>query len=154
MMSPGQPPKKKGLPWWATLLIIFAVLALLGGLLIGGAVWWIAANKDRILAESKQSVTDGMAYAANNDQSACVAEGLRKLDGCPGIMCEAQIKVFAATCVRQAKKTPGFCNGVPDATEILKTSRWIMEECSRRGKPGNQRCTRLVQVVPEACRLQ
>lgn len=153
-MAPHAPPApKKGLPWWAILLIVFGVLALLGGLVIGGAVWWFASNKDRLIAEGKQSTEEGNAYAASHDRNACVDEGLRKLDACSGIMCEAQTKIFTSTCIQSAAPMPTFCNGVPPSTEIVKTSRWLIDECARRGKPGNQRCTRLLQVVPEMCRL-
>jgi hypothetical protein len=151
-MAPIAPPaRRKGLPWWAILLIVFSVLALLAGLVIGGAVWWFASNKDRLVSEGKQSISDAYAYAGSHDQSDCVDEGLRKLDACSGIMCEAQTKVFTRTCIQVARKSPGFCESVPPNTEIIKTSRWLIDECARRGKSGNQRCTRLLQAVPEVC---
>jgi hypothetical protein len=34
----------------------------------------------------------------------------------------------------------------------MNTSRWVVAECQRRGRPNNQRCQRLVQAVPESCR--
>lgn len=142
---------KKGLPWWAILLLVCGILALLGGLAIGGAVWWFAANKDRIIADGKQSVTGAQQFAMQHDQNACVGEALRKVEACSGIMCEAQTKVFAGTCISMARPTPGFCTNVPASNEILKTSTWVVAECGRRGKPNDQRCTRLVQAVPEAC---
>lgn len=150
-MPSSPPPKKRGLPWWGILLIVFGILVLLVGLGVGGIVWWVASNKDRIVAEGKQSIAEGESFGASHDQNACVDETIRKGSACDGVMCEAQTKIFAKTCLTRAQKTPGFCDGVPPQGEIMKTSFWLIEECRRRGKPDNQRCSRLLQVVPEAC---
>lgn len=144
------PPKKK-MPWWAGLLIAFGVLALLGLAVVGGVTWWFMSNKDRIVSESKDTMAEAQAYAASHDQNACVDEGLRKVAKCDGFVCEAQTKIFTTMCLQEAQRTPGFCDDVPPPSEIMKTSRWVVAECERRGKPGNQRCSRLVQAVPEVC---
>jgi hypothetical protein len=145
-----QEPKKKT-RWWVWLLLVFGVLTILGIAVIGGIVWWFSANKDRLIAEGKSANEEAATFAASHDQSACVDEGLRKVMPCDGIMCEATTKVFTEHCITQATPTPGFCDGVPAMGEIMNTSRWVVAECQRRGKPNNQRCQRLVQAVPEAC---
>ncbi len=145
------PKPKKPMPWWGILLIIFGVLAFLGLLAIGGIYWWVTANKDRLLAVGEEGAREGETFASDREQSECVDEGIRKLSSCNGLMCEAQVKIFTETCIREAEPTPGFCDGVPPKSEIVKASMWAINECSRRGKPNNQRCTRLVQAVLEAC---
>ena len=143
-------PKKTR--WWLVILVVFGILSVLGIAVIGGVVWWFSANKDRLVGEGKTAMAEGSAFAADHDQSACVDEGLRKVSGCDGIMCEATSKIFMKTCVDQAKPTSGFCEGVPPRNEIMKTSRWIIAECQRRGrKSDDQRCQRLLQAVPESC---
>lgn len=149
-MTPPSRPKKK-LPWWAIMLIVLGVLMVLGGLAIGGTAWWFISNKDRIVAESAKSVADGKEFAATNEQSSCVREGLRKLDSCSGMICEAQTQIFTTACIQRASRTPGFCDGVPPESEILKASFWVTGECERLGKVGNQRCARLLKVVPKLC---
>jgi len=146
-------PKKK-LPWWAILLIAFGVLSLIGVAAIGAVVWWAASNKDRILAEGKETMQEAQAYAQTHEQHECVDEGLRRLAKCSGIMCEANTKVFVSACIQQAESTAGFCDGVPPKGKILETSRWCVAECQRRGRGNDQRCARLVQAVPEACHAQ
>ncbi|MBX3202497.1 MAG: hypothetical protein KF850_13060 [Labilithrix sp.] len=145
------PPKKKAMPWWAILLIAFGALAFLGLLAIGGVVWWVSANKDRLIAVGREGSREAEAFARDHDQSECVDEGIRKVASCDGVLCEAQMKIFTTTCIRDARRTPGFCDDVPRMHDIVNTSRWVLDECSRRGKPNNSRCTRLVQAVPEAC---
>ncbi len=145
------PPKKK-MPWWAVLLIIFGVFALIGLVVIGGIVWWVASNKDRIVADSKETVSQAQEYAATHDQNACVEEGLRKIEKCGGLMCEVNAQNFTLMCIQHAETTPGFCEGVPAPSEIMKTSSWVTDECRRRGKKGtDQRCTRMLQAVPQVC---
>ena len=144
------PPKKK-MPWWKGLLIAFGVLALIGIAIVGGITWWVMANKDRLVSESRDTMAEAKAFAESHDQDACVGEGLRKVAACDGFMCEAQTKIFTTFCLQQAEPTPGFCDGVPPTSEIMNTSRWVVAECERRGKKGNQRCSRLVQAVPEVC---
>ena len=144
-------PKKKKLPWWAILLIVFGVLSLIGVAVIGGIVWWISANKDRIVAEGREAMNEADAFAQTHDQNGCVDEGLRKAAMCGGLMCETNARVFASRCIREAESTPGFCDGVPEPTAVMQMSRWATAECKRRGKSGNQKCARLVQAVPDGC---
>jgi hypothetical protein len=151
MTMPATAPPKKKTPWWVIVLIVFGVFSLLGLLVIGGIVWWVASNKDRLVAEGKVSVSEAEAFAASHDQNACVDESLRKMGACDGIMCEAQSKVFLTMCLQRAERSPALCEGVPPAKEILKTSSWVVDECRRRGKGTDQRCTRLLQAVPQVC---
>ncbi len=144
-------PQKKKLPWWAILLIVFGVLSLIGVAVIGGIVWWISANKDRILAEGTEAMAEAHDFAQTHDQNGCVDEGLRKASRCDGLMCETNARVFTSQCIREAERTPGFCDDVPEPTAVMKMSRWATAECKRRGKSGNQRCARVVQAVPDAC---
>lgn len=149
-MDPHRPAKKTR--WWLVLLLVFGGMGLLGVAVIGGAVWWFSANKDRLLAEGKESVAEAEAFATNHDQTACVDEGLRRGGTCDGFVCEVKAKVFTTTCLQRAAPTPGLCTGVPAPTEIIKTASWVIDECQRRGKRSDdQRCQRLVQAVPEAC---
>jgi hypothetical protein len=146
-----QPLPKKKLPWWAGLLIVFGVLMLFAGLVIGGIVWWFVSNKDRLVAESEESTSEAVAFADSHDQNACVDEAIRRLSSCHGLLCETQAKVFLTTCLEEAQETPGFCDGVPRSSEIVKATLWLSDECKRRGKPNNQRCSRLLQAVTQEC---
>lgn len=147
-----QQPKKT--PFWVFLLAIVGVLVFFGALAIGGIVWWVSENKERMAAERKQAVAEADAYAASHDQNECVEEGLRRLSACGVIAftCELRTGSFTATCLQKARKAEGFCQDVPPRGEIIKTSLWVISECQRRGKQADdQRCHRLMQAVPQAC---
>jgi hypothetical protein len=144
-------PQKKSMPWWGWLLIIFGVFALIGIAGVGVLVWWINANKDRIAGDAQKSMHDAREFATSHDQTACVDEGLRRGAQCDGIMCEANAQIFLKLCIQQAPKTAGFCESVPKPSEYMKTGTWIVDECRRRGQSNNQRCTRLLQGIPQGC---
>ena len=149
-MSSAPPPKKTR--WWLVLLVVLGVAVLGIGLVVGGIVWWVHANKDRLVAMGREAETSAAEFAASHDQDACVGEGLKKTDACDGIMCEAQTKIFLEKCIQRATPTPGFCEDVPPSSEIMKTVSWVQEQCRRRGRPADdQRCTRLMQGIPPAC---
>ena len=104
-------------------LVAFGVLSLIGVAAIGAVVWWAASNKDRTLAEGKETMRKAQAYAQTHEQHECVDEGLRKLANCSGITCEANTKVFVPACIQQAERTSGFCDGALPKGKILETSR-------------------------------
>jgi hypothetical protein len=146
------PPKKQGIAWWKILLGILGVIAILAMLAIGGLVYWLNANKDRLIAMGKEAEETSTAFAATHDQNACVDEGLKKSDACDGIMCEASAKTFVSLCIPKAQATPGFCDDVPAPGEIMKTVHWIQEQCPKHGRRADdQKCSRLMQAVPEGC---
>ncbi len=150
-----QPPQKKATPWWVVVLVIFGLLALLGVLAVGGAVWWFSANKDKFVAIAKEADESSTAFASGHDQNDCVTEGLRKNDACDGIMCGAGAKVFTQRCIAKATPVAGFCDGVPPQGEIMATVRWVQDQCTKRGRRADdQKCTQLLQAVPEACHLR
>jgi hypothetical protein len=146
-----QPPKKQP-RWWVWVLVMFGVLLFLGAIFVGAIVWWVSANKDRLLAEGKQTMAEAEAYAADHDQRACVDEGLRRLDVCDGLVCESKAKVFVSTCIKKAQATAGFCEGVPAKSQIIDTSLWVIDECVRQGRQSDDSsCHRFMQALPEAC---
>ncbi len=145
------PPKKKTNP----LLIVAAILGGLGLLFalgVAGVAFWWHRNKTRLFEESKQAGSEGVQFATGRAQVDCVDEGLRRGKSCgaAGFLCEATNQIFMESCLEHAAPTPGFCDGVPPRDEIMSTSAWLLRECERRGDR-SQRCTRMLQRVPDAC---
>lgn len=148
---PAPLPKKKGMPWWMFLVIGFGVMAMLAVIAVVVGVWWVGANKDRWVAEGQSTKAEANSYATNHDQSACLDESIRRSLACRGFSCEVHVRVFLDACVKDASKSPGLCEGAPKSGELMKANQWAMDECRRRGKPGNSLCVRALQGVPEAC---
>ena len=142
------------MPTWLKIVLAFVGIGLVGGgLVIGGFVWWVSANKDDLAREGKAAMTEGTEYGRTHTKGECVDEGLRRLDACGsvGFVCEATNKMRMQACVR-ASTQGDVCEGVPGRDEIMKGAMWASDECRRRGRAGSQPCGRLMQGVQEVCR--
>jgi hypothetical protein len=152
-MNPVHHPKK-GLPWWLVVLLVFGGLFLVGALAVGGFVWWLQSNKDRLAESGKKAMDLGRSFGATHDQRQCVDEGVRQLSTRSGFIGEAEARLFLKECVKHAQKTAGFCSGVPHRGDIMKTAVWAIGECERHGRAQDQSCGRLMQAIPEACEVE
>ncbi len=147
------------MPTWLKLVLAFLGIGLLGGgLVIGGFVWWVSANKDDLAREGKAAMAEGTEYGQTHTKDECVDEGLRRLDACGsvGFVCEATNKMRMEACIRAsaAGTRPGrdVCADTPGRDDIMKSAMWANEECRRRGRAGSQPCGRLMQGIQEVCR--
>ncbi|MGH7296241.1 MAG: hypothetical protein ACRELB_14970 [Polyangiaceae bacterium] len=141
------------MPKWLKVALILLGLGVLGvGLLVGGLVWWVRANKDRIAREGGAAQRAGKAFGATHAQSECVDDALVQLASCGKVdfMCEAFAKVRLTSCMPVAR-VDGTCKAVPAPSEIMSVVHWSNLECRRRGQPGSQACGRLMSGVAEAC---
>lgn len=147
-MNAPKPPR----PWWKLLLYFVGGFLLLVGFAIAGIVMWLNANKQRLLDQADQTRREAEAFAQQNEQSACIDEGVRRGAGCTGILCEANANVFISACSKAAKPTPGLCEKFPAADKVVESALWANSECQRRGFAGNQRCGRVLgNAARELC---
>src|SRR5690242_11634213 len=114
MNAPKQPR-----PWWKVLLYIVGAFLLLVGFAIAGIVMWLNSNKQRLLDQAEQTRHEAETFAQQNDQSACLDEGVRRGAGCTGILCEANANVFISACSKAAKPTPGLCEKFPATDKVF-----------------------------------
>jgi hypothetical protein len=151
-MVAGPSPRKNNRIVVVIIVAVLGGLALLAAVVVAGVAFWWKGNKARILDEGKQAIAEGERFATGRAQADCVDAGLRRGMACGAVAldCEVKSRLFTTSCLEHADPTPGFCDGVPPREEILATSTWIIGECQRRGN-GSQRCTRLLQAIPEAC---
>lgn len=137
-------------------LVCFGIVGLLVVVAIGGAVWWISANKDRLVELGKASDAEAREFSKDHDQEACVGEGLRKVDACDGtsggLICRTAANVFAESCVVHAQPSASVCDDAPAANEIMKTVAYAQTQCAKRARqPEDQTCSQLMQAVARGC---
>ncbi len=141
------------MPKWLKVVLIFIGVSVLGlALLVGGIVWWVSANKERLAETGKKAQENGVSFGATHTQDQCVDEGLSHLKECGALdfLCEAGNKIALMSCMAAAKQD-GTCRDVPSRDDIFKLANWANEECARRGFRGSQQCTRMIQAIPDAC---
>jgi hypothetical protein len=141
------------MPRWLKFVLLFLGIGIVGfGLLIGGFVWWISANKDRLAETGQRATSEGHEYGASHTQAECVSDGLSHLKACGMVdfVCEAENKIRLTSCLPVAK-VDDTCNDVPGPTDIWKLANWSNQQCDERGYRGSQPCGRLMQGVAEVC---
>lgn len=137
--------------WLKVVLGLVAALVVLcvgGGLVFAG---WLNANKDALKADGDRAKAEGDGFGRESDASACLNEGLRRLDQDRGIMKQAMNNIFVEHCLLVAERPDDFCKDVPPRGEIMTTATWAVEQCTARNHAGDQDCGRMMQAVQKAC---
>lgn len=147
----------RALPRWLKVVLgLFAALLLLCLAGAGGAWWWLDANQGRLKEVGDRAVLEGQAFADGRDAEACLDEALTRLRAENGIVEQATHRVFLKECLARASRPPGFCDGVPakgelSAQSLLTYAEWAAGRCAAKRRTQDQDCSRLMQVVQDAC---
>ncbi|MDQ3034458.1 MAG: hypothetical protein M3Y87_18765 [Myxococcota bacterium] len=153
MTTDAAPPNR-----FKNVLIVLAVLGVLG--LLGcvacgiGGYFWAQQTAGEMRVSGVRIQAEAEAFAAGHTQSECVDESLLRSDACGeemAIMCHAEAGVFLRRCAERATPTPGFCDGVPRADEIMQGATWSVAYCTQLGRRDDPRCPQLVRGVVELC---
>jgi len=139
-------------PTWAKVLVgIGCGLALLIAAVVASGYLFVSRHKDEWVEAGKKARDEARTFAAGKTGTDCVDESLRRLRQCSGVLCEARVRLFLGGCLDAAAESPQRCEGVPPRGEIIRTVRWSLDECARRGMPNDQPCTRLLQELQRHC---
>ncbi len=140
------------MPGWLKALlavvIIFVLLAV--GVIVGGVVWW-SRNKDKLIGQVKQSMTEGREYGRTTDNQGCVDESLSRYKKDPGFGSAISTNLFNKACLEASRATPGFCTDVPRPTEFMKSGQWRAAQCRKVALSSDNYCQQLFQPVQEFC---
>ena len=137
--------------WLKVVLIVIAILVLI---LIGFGVagyFYVKQHKQEWSQATEAATREGEAFAQGKNESQCVDEAVSRIAKCGPLPCELVTREFMNSCLQKAARSPEVCNGVPSDSNIIATAKWAVEECGRRGQPGSQTCTRLLQDLSEYC---
>ncbi len=138
------------------ILLVLGGFVLLGVGTCGVAYVWFRSNEQELKAQAERLGAEAKGFAAGADKEGCLHETLRRMNACDpgelvGSVCRGKLGAFFKMCLRHARPTAGFCDGVPRASEILDTVSWSMARCEGLGRPGDQGCTRLVAEIGRHC---
>jgi hypothetical protein len=140
------------MPAWAKVLLAFGcgLVLLIAAIGVGGYLY-VNRHKDEWFAAGKKARDEGQTFAAGRNGSDCVDESLRRVRECSGIACEVRVRAFLDGCLDAAAESPQLCEAVPPRGEIVRTVRWSLDECARRGLPNSQPCSRVLQDLQKYC---
>jgi len=132
-----------------------------GGLLIVGIVlivaFVIALNYfEARMAESTKGIeTEGVEFGKTRDQQACIVEGLRRsrTTKITDFGESVDIMTFVDSCLKNARPTPSFCDGVPPILQVEDSNEWKADQCRRaRMDELNTGCRIVFKTKQDVCR--
>jgi hypothetical protein len=137
---------------WAIVLSIIGGLFLLGIIAVAGVVYWVYQNKDRWVQSAEQIVKEAKEFGAKTSNEGCLEEALSRHKRDKSFTGQISTQGFLAVCLQASAPSPGFCNGVPEKGEIIKSVNWTLKKCSDAGLQNDQGCQQIFGAVQEYCR--
>ncbi len=135
---------------WKIGLSIFVGLFLALILVAGAGIYFISKYGREMGEGVKRSQSEGENFGKGSDNAACLKEALERNKQNNSITKIVSINVFLATCLKESKPTPGFCEGVPLRSDKQETKSWAAQKCREAGQSGIT-CEAMFQVVQSYC---
>jgi hypothetical protein len=130
---------------------IFIIVA--GALLVtcfGGGYYLFTQFGGRMKDEAKIVRADVEAFAPTTDNAGCVAEVPNRYAEGSEVTSMLKQTMFLSGCLRLSKPTPGFCDDVPAARDVLDSQKWQKEQCAQE-KRTNLRCPLVASAIQQHC---
>ncbi len=134
---------------WIIVLSIIGGLILLAIIAIGGVVYWVSQNKDRLIQTAERLPKEAKEFGSKTNNVGCLNEALSRHKRDKSITGQISTNVFLGICLKESDPSPGFCDGVPAKGEI---PNWAVKKCSDAGLQNDQGCQNLFNAVKEYCR--
>jgi hypothetical protein len=83
-------------------------------------------------AYGKSEIEDAWEFAEDSTDAECFAEGQGRQGRCRDERCQMWSRVFVRACLTKAKKTPKYCDEVPDPTDEDAGTIWAQKLCAGR----------------------
>ena len=140
------------MPTWAKVLLIAGVLfVLLIAAVVGFGVYLWKQNGPQFIENTRKANEEGVALGRGADNQACLLEAVSRHKRAEGFGEIIATNIFLSSCLRASSPTPGFCEGVPGQTEILKSAQWQTEQCAKHGLALEKQCAQLFAQVQQYC---
>ncbi len=137
--------------WLKVLIVVGGILVLLVVAAAVGLFYVARTYGPGIIEAGKHSMEEGREYGRRADNEGCLNEAVARQARADGFTAMIKINVFMRACLEASRPTPGFCDGVPGRTEIMKGARWQMDQCKRFGLKPESQCGQLFQQVQMYC---
>jgi hypothetical protein len=128
--EPAVPAKKSGCLKWG--LIGCGALVVLALLAIGAMFFFFSRNDEEIAARTGQVRAEAARAGAQTDEAGCMRLAQERTEAdVIGALASGE---FAGECLRHARETPGFCDGVPAPDAGFRaTLSWTRAQCPQGG---------------------
>jgi hypothetical protein len=137
-----------------TVVIVLSVIGglfLLGAIVVGGAAYWLYQNKGRLIRAAENIGKEAKEFGAKTNNEGCLQEALSRHKRDKSITGRISTQGFLTVCLQVSEPSPGFCDGVPQQSEIMKSAGWRLKKCSDAGLQNDQGCQQLLGAVQAHC---
>ena len=136
------------------LLVVLAAVVFLGVIAVGGLVYWGVTSGKQFAKDfskaAKEEDHKGRQDGASAEENDCIKLTIARSGNLNGFRDMMALNVYFTGCLRVAKPSQGFCDGVPQPGEVMKTARWRFEKCIQMGGT-EQVCSMLASPVIGHC---
>ncbi|HCH24974.1 MAG TPA: hypothetical protein DE179_11840 [Oceanospirillaceae bacterium] len=129
-------------------LVAIALLVLVGYLMLKQ---YQSSLNDELNRTIRDAEANGAAYGLQHDQTACMEQSLRNIQGCSGFACGVVHGRYFKACLEQAPVSANFCNDVPSYAEEKDrdTKKWLRDVCFEH--PETNICYQLMRQRQRNC---
>ena len=135
-------------------VVAFFFLAGLGTCV--GGYYWFKSNAGKLKEKGDAVKVEAHAFAQTHEEVECLDSSFERLDACSGgpvdqTMCRALAGIYLDECLPKARRTEGFCEGVPSMDSIMEGATWAAGVCGELDRAGDQACGRHVSQLIRYC---
>ena len=133
---------------------ILVIIGLVGVLmLIGVAVvaYFVTRDGGAFMKDQQRVVNEGHQYGTTADDSACLVQAQKRLKAEAGFGGGLKSVVFLQHCVKPARKSDAYCEGVPMPLEMIDSAAYQQKQCDDAGLGNNPFCPSLYSEVQQEC---
>jgi hypothetical protein len=132
------------------LIVVGVLILLVTAIGVGGYLFW-KYNGEAIVAGAQVAEDEGRRFATGKDSAACMDEAARRTKGA-GFSAAVTTRIFLENCLKAARLTDGFCDGVPGPTDFLKSVSWQTQLNQKYGLDPPFETAVLPQSIQEFCK--
>ncbi|HEX7676890.1 MAG TPA: hypothetical protein VF713_02115, partial [Thermoanaerobaculia bacterium] len=125
------------------------VLLVIAG--VAAVAWYVRTHKDDLLARAREVRADGAKAGKELTEARCVDDALSRYSNDRGVIGGVRTRVWLTGCLDTSQPTEGFCSGVPQEREFMRTVTWRVDQCRARGLAGDSTCPNILAEVQQYC---
>jgi hypothetical protein len=119
--------------------------------LVGAGFYLVRTYGPGLVEGVKQTTGEGEAFGRRTNNQGCLDEGIARHKTAEGFGELIKANLFLRSCLEASSPTPGFCEGVPHATEFIKSAQWQAEQCGRHNLSTEKQCQQVFAQVQQFC---
>ena len=133
------------------MLVIIGLTGVLALIAVAVVVYFVTRDGGAFMKEQQRVVNEGHQFGTTAVDSACLDEAQRRLKKEGGFGGGLKSVVFLQHCVKPARKSEAYCEGVPMPLEVINSSAYQQKKCDDAGMGKNPFCPPLFSEVQQEC---